>query len=384
MTIAFSQKRGSGFMYGVSDEKYIPVKYIEKHAIHSLVPTCVIPDCLRGQVKVDLNAISIVFHSTPEKLVVLAALAVDKLPLPDVYSWSSLDVARWIKRLGFPEYRETFQVNCVCGSNLMLVNAKALIAMNIKNFDHIKKITAEIRCLYQMEKLKNFPEKERTFTPYEHFKFYRHKTGNRYQNIKPSKFFWDKELLDEQPRTLTHWDKLNAWMKREPLVKQKIVIPNLPRRNLYKCKAVKEEEEKSREFDSYDCTCFPPCLCNWQEEEKKVADRFTCLKDEVLVEPDETIDTLSCLQHVYPGRYTFRPISFADSIKGGNRIPKTCPCKTTDTIPYYSVIKVGLFGQKVTKVPMHRDKNKLYTQAIKTHEGQNYRNEKLYSSSSIF
>ncbi|XP_053881289.1 sterile alpha motif domain-containing protein 15 isoform X1 [Malaclemys terrapin pileata] len=59
-------------------------------------------------------------------------------PGPACLAWSPLEVAEWVRQLGFPQYEECFTTNCITGRKLIHVNCSNLPQMGITDFDHMK------------------------------------------------------------------------------------------------------------------------------------------------------------------------------------------------------------------------------------------------------
>ncbi|XP_066920170.1 sterile alpha motif domain-containing protein 15-like [Clytia hemisphaerica] len=72
--------------------------------------------------------------------------------IPFVMRWSIDDVAEWVtSELKFPQYKDCFRNNYVSGKRLVQMTASNLPRMGITDFEHIKKITYEIRQLLGIE-----------------------------------------------------------------------------------------------------------------------------------------------------------------------------------------------------------------------------------------
>ncbi|XP_075782914.1 sterile alpha motif domain-containing protein 15 isoform X3 [Pelodiscus sinensis] len=59
-------------------------------------------------------------------------------PVPACLAWSALEVAEWVRQLGFPQYEECFTTNGITGRKLIHVNCSNLPQMGITDFDHMK------------------------------------------------------------------------------------------------------------------------------------------------------------------------------------------------------------------------------------------------------
>lgn len=163
----------------------------------------------------------------------LCGYIVDELELPLQFKWTNDDVLAWIENLDFPQYRNTFEVNLVNGRTLLLIDASALVKMNIKDFDHIKIITKEIRRLYKIE-LAEFgrsislsPKHPETL-----YKFYKIPTGPVYEMCQRTELFKKMKLLGEAEVQLNHFEKLHQWLKHIPDF-QSVRIGGIKKINLF-------------------------------------------------------------------------------------------------------------------------------------------------------
>nr|XP_025046348.1 sterile alpha motif domain-containing protein 15 isoform X2 [Pelodiscus sinensis] len=69
-------------------------------------------------------------------------------PVPACLAWSALEVAEWVRQLGFPQYEECFTTNGITGRKLIHVNCSNLPQMGITDFDHMKvDFSNKRRCL---------------------------------------------------------------------------------------------------------------------------------------------------------------------------------------------------------------------------------------------
>ena len=69
----------------------------------------------------------------------------DKDGIPMCLRWTCVDVEDYVEHLGLPQYRECFKSNYIDGSKMILMDASALPKIGITDFEHIKKITTNIR-----------------------------------------------------------------------------------------------------------------------------------------------------------------------------------------------------------------------------------------------
>lgn len=158
-------------------------------------------------------------RESPRRLVSLTKSAVDRLPLPSAFSWSTDDVSDWIEELGFPEYKILFEQNFIDGRKLIRIDSSSLVRMKIQNFDHIKKITAGIRTLYGIELAKSPQNPSRLpFEPETMFKIHKSFTGRQYDEITRCEFFKRLHILTDADDKIepNHFERLHQKLKFIP------------------------------------------------------------------------------------------------------------------------------------------------------------------------
>lgn len=196
--------------------------------------------------------------------------------------WTTNEVLDWIEQLGFPQYRKTFEVNFINGRTLLKIDASALVKMNIKDFDHIKTITSEIRQMYKVEweifsRSISLPSKHSETL----YKFYKIPTGPIYELCLRTEFFKKIKLMGDARVKMNHFEKLYEWLKHIPDF-QNVRIGNIKRIDLYYV-AQNPHQELEKFDDKKKCTCkMPPCECGWSDNIKRQPWRL-----KFLVEIDE-------------------------------------------------------------------------------------------------
>lgn len=213
---------------------------------------------------------------TPHNLSNLTQNISDFAPLPEAFKWSNKDVLKWIEKLGFPQYKNTFRENIIIGRRLMMVDANALVRMNITDFNHIKKITESIRQIFQIE----YPEFKRSISlppnlPDTQFKQYRVSNGPKYELPRRSDVLRKYKILGEK-MDKDHWTQLYEWLQQKPDF-QNVRIGNIPRPNLYFVKYHKSEPSNNLESEIC-CECIPPCECGWKDYYYKASGKLSYLK----------------------------------------------------------------------------------------------------------
>lgn len=186
----------------------------------------------------------------------LCGYIVNELELPLQFKWTNDDVLEWIEKLGFPQYRNTFKLNLLNGRTLLLIDASALAKMNVKDFDHIKTITKEIRRLYKIELEKfgrsiSLPPKH----PETHYKFYKIPTGPVYELCQRTELFKKMKLMGEAEVQLNHFEKLHQWLKHIPDF-QNVRVGGIKKINLFFVKPNSSELEAAESFTA-SCTTSP-------------------------------------------------------------------------------------------------------------------------------
>lgn len=170
---------------------------------------------------------------SPESFITLCGYIVNELDLPIQLKWTNYDVLEWVEKLGFPQYCNTFKANLINGRTLLLVDASALVRMNIKDFGHVKTIANEIRDLYKVE-LEKFGRSISLLPkhPETHYKFYKTSTGPVYEMCQRTDFFQKLKLSGKAEIQLNHFEKLHQWLKHIPGF-QSIRVGGIRRINLF-------------------------------------------------------------------------------------------------------------------------------------------------------
>ncbi|XP_067624542.1 uncharacterized protein [Eurosta solidaginis] len=219
---------------------------------------------IRKEPGFDRNALPIVFRVSPDTLLNLCIKIIDAMPLPDVYKWTNVQVCKWIRKYGYPQYMNTFRVNLITGQKLLLLDAQSLCAMNIKNFDHIKHIAYGIRRLFFFEMTKHI--RQISLPPefyYELYQLFEVKSGRKYEEIRRSDLWRRMQLLRKKTPNYSHWELLERWLARE--YEQSEIFGGVSRYRLYKCIPKRPQEEHIVKHVN-PCNCMPPCSCYWTEE----------------------------------------------------------------------------------------------------------------------
>ncbi|XP_078263114.1 sterile alpha motif domain-containing protein 15-like isoform X2 [Rhinoraja longicauda] len=60
------------------------------------------------------------------------------LQVPISQNWDERFVAKWIAKLGFPQYQDCFLSNGITGRKLIFVNGSTLPRIGITDFEHMK------------------------------------------------------------------------------------------------------------------------------------------------------------------------------------------------------------------------------------------------------
>ncbi|XP_012159013.1 uncharacterized protein LOC101450614 [Ceratitis capitata] len=251
---------------------------------------------LRGERVYDRNALPIIFKATPDTLLNLCINVVDALPLPTPHKWNTVDVCKWIRGYGYPHYMTTFRSNFITGRKLLLLDASALSAMNIKNFADIKHIAYGIRQLFLYEMTKYISSI--SLPPeyyYELYKLFQTKSGPKYQDTRRSELWRQMNLLRGKSVNYSHWELLERWMAHKR--GETDLFGDAGRYRLYKCKPVLPKDRDATVRPT-PCHCMPPCSCFWTEKHKALPTVFSLLKQER--KPDQTASKAHCRYCVPP------------------------------------------------------------------------------------
>lgn len=159
-------------------------------------------------------------RESPKTLESLAKSVLNRIPLPEAFSWSVMDVCHWISMLGFPEYKITFEENFIDGRKLIQIDSSSLVRMNIHNFNDIKKITAGIRNLYKIEIEQDKRLSHLPYCPETLFKFYKSLSGKKIDNTSRSEFFEMLKVTNRDKIDLNHFERLYKKLQHVPEFKE--------------------------------------------------------------------------------------------------------------------------------------------------------------------
>lgn len=99
------------------------------------------------------------------------------------------------------------------GRKLLLIDANALCAMNIKDFKEIKRITAGIRKLFSFD-MTNFM-RSISLPPQHHYELYNlFQTRSGYEHLNRSDLWCQLQVVREKSKYLRHWEVLERWLLR--------------------------------------------------------------------------------------------------------------------------------------------------------------------------
>ncbi|XP_055905573.1 uncharacterized protein LOC129941052 [Eupeodes corollae] len=259
------------FLYGQADEKFIKLdidsstqklKPLDSYKFH-------LNTQLEGHQKIKPDEVSIRLKTSPDTLVEICLTMLDAIPLPYPFYWNTLEVANWIRKLGFPQYQNTFKKNLINGRSLLRLDASYLEKLNIKDFNHMKIIMNAIRSLYGFEK-SSF--KRSISLPHRNleslYKFYKTKTGPNYEKNRLSDVGRIYHVIRPRPLYETHWQILEKCLQHTDPKETECIGD--PTRNKNKMYTPKKGESPtvchSPKKTQRECSGIPPCMCNWTQE----------------------------------------------------------------------------------------------------------------------
>uniref|UniRef100_A0A1B0BLW7 SAM domain-containing protein n=1 Tax=Glossina palpalis gambiensis TaxID=67801 RepID=A0A1B0BLW7_9MUSC len=278
--------------------------------------------------------VPIVFKCSPDTLLNLCSKIVDAMPLVNIYEWNIEHICRWLRQLGYRQYQNTFRENLINGRTLLLLDASALSAMNIRDFTHTLDIAYRIRMLffYEMTTFGRSISLPSEFL-FELYKLFRTKTGKKYEDVRRVDLWRRMQIIREKAPNYSHWELLERLLAKEKDRKSYDRFGYAPRHKLYKCSnTVAVEPEKQSKARKLACYCLPPCDCHWKPTDLRVPWRFKFLSY-LPAEDDEfvlncptclnpctcrwnskkfmTHGVLSCLRKAFPQKYsgTYQPPS---------------------------------------------------------------------------
>uniref|UniRef100_A0A1I8M736 SAM domain-containing protein n=1 Tax=Musca domestica TaxID=7370 RepID=A0A1I8M736_MUSDO len=266
------------YLYKESDEKYVKPKERDSNRLPNPLSEYKfrLDTITRGRFEFDKNDMPIVFKCSPDTLLNICIKIVDEMPLPSVYEWNIEDICKWLRGYGYRQYQNTFRENLINGHTLLLLDASALSAMNIKDFEHIKHIAYGIRSLFYFEmtkfgrSLSQYPEFHN-----EVYKLIQTKTGRAYKSTRRSDLWRRLQIIRKREPNHLHWDLLEKWLNFEKVPEHTELFGGVHRYDLYRChgKPRPQEIEKPSKI----CPCLPPCECGWANEDYRQPWTLQCL-----------------------------------------------------------------------------------------------------------
>ncbi|TDG47215.1 hypothetical protein AWZ03_006346 [Drosophila navojoa] len=187
------------------------------------------PDYMYPDVEYDKHDVPLSFRATPDSLFSLCAAVVDAQARTEVFKWSINDVAQWLRDFGYPEYEETFRENYIDGHKLLNLDAIALVALNIRDFEHIRHLGRGIRALYRKELQTATETKKQS----EVYKAFRSRTGRKYEGLRETELLGRMHMIRSVFQDINEWDLMELHMARTPVRRYREVIAGSRRYNLY-------------------------------------------------------------------------------------------------------------------------------------------------------
>lgn len=176
----------------------------------------------------------------------------------------------------------------------MLLDAQALMAINIKIFSHIQHIAAGIRGLFFFEMTKFL--RSISLPPqyyYEMYKLFKVKTGYHFDVTRRTELWRQLQMLRKNNQPPTHWDLLERWLGLKPDTVE--LIADVHRRNLYRC-AMPCRNTPSESPELSFCKCLSICTCEWAEISYKKPTVLTVLRSHRLSAIDNRLSSCkTCL-----------------------------------------------------------------------------------------
>lgn len=232
------------------------------------------------------------------------------------------------------------------GRTLLLVDAAALSAMNIKNFDDIKHIAYGIRGLFFFE-LTKFG-RSISLAPhyhYELYKLYRVKTGLKYDQVRRTDLWRKMQLMrDNSSKYLSHWEILEKWLSLKPDPIFHELFGGFHRFNLYRCRRQQETPPVlPPPKPPKPCSCVPPCTCYWTEEDMRPPWTLKVLELDTPTEFKECTEcippcechwksnwynhttVLTCLLTTFPQKYLHRTHNMNIKFRSSGRMSRVLP-----------------------------------------------------------
>ncbi|XP_026747878.1 uncharacterized protein LOC113508907 [Trichoplusia ni] len=151
-------------------------------------------------------------QKSPLTLYEIAASVVDQFPYPDHFSWTEEQVADWMADVvGLPQYQACILDNHINGRRLLrLEDPSVLPELNIHDWQHIKRITNEIRKIFTTDFIRfarsvGLPLRK----PLTHCTWFKSQTGPTWgirQNWERGDILRWMKIIMPEPLYLDHWD----------------------------------------------------------------------------------------------------------------------------------------------------------------------------------
>ncbi|XP_017850305.1 uncharacterized protein LOC108605187 [Drosophila busckii] len=187
-------------------------------------PSYMFPDAEYDKMDVPLS-----FKATPDSLFNLCTAVVDAQTRNEVFKWDINDVASWLRDFGYPEYEQTFKENYIDGHKLLNLDAIGLVALNIRDFEHIRHLGRGIRALYRKELQMATETKQQS----EVYKSFRARTGRKYEGLRETELLGRMHMLRSVFQDINEWELMELHMARTPVRRYREVVAGTRRYNLY-------------------------------------------------------------------------------------------------------------------------------------------------------
>ncbi|KAH8237825.1 hypothetical protein KR032_002926 [Drosophila birchii] len=213
------------------------------------------PSYMFPDVEYNKEDVPLPFKASPDSLFNLCAAVVDSQARTEVFKWSINDVTDWLRNFGYPEYEETFRENYIDGHKLLNLDAVSLVALNVKNFEHIRHLGRGIRALYRKELQTATETKQQS----EVYKTFRARTGRRYEGLRETELLGRMHMIRSVFRDVNDWDLMELHLSRTPVRRYREVIAGSRRYSLYGPSTARREPIITDDVDTTNWFNFGDC-----------------------------------------------------------------------------------------------------------------------------
>lgn len=130
-----------------------------------------------------------------------------------------------------------------------------MVALNIRDFEHIRHLGRGIRALYRKELQAATEMKQQS----EVYKSFRSRTGRKYEGIRETELLSRMHMMRSVFQDLNEWDLMELHMSRTPVRRYREVVAGSRRYNLYGPSTARREPIQMDDVDTSNWYQFGDC-----------------------------------------------------------------------------------------------------------------------------